>query len=145
MVACPRLTELTVTLPYLPGAHRAETRILFDPSGRARSAIAELVVGCKGLPDFDTFQIVYSPLVSPCLLCHCGWGGCGSRMDPSEQQEQILRTQTKYLEDCAIDCLKKPGTGCREGEERKGITLRVFRFIPGHPCHSSAMIEEREV
>ena len=145
MVACPRLTELTVTLPYLPGVQRVEMKILVDPSGRARSAISELAVACKVLPDFDTFQIVYSPLVPSPLLCHCGWGGCGSHMNPLEQQEQTLRTWTKDLDDWAIDCLKKPETGCREGEERKGITLRVFRFIPGHPCHSSAMIEEREV
>ena len=66
-------------------------------------------------------------------------------MDYSEQQEQALRTQTKDLGDWAIDCLKKSGTGCREGEERKGITLRVFRFSPGRPCHGSASIEEHEV
>ena len=145
MVACPRLTELTVAFPYLPGAQRGETKILVDPSGRARSAVSELAVACKALPDFDTFQIVYSPLVPTSLGCECGWGGCGSRMDYSEQQEQTLRMQTKDLEVWAIECLKKPGTGCREGEERKGITLRVFRFSPGHPCHGSARIEEHEV
>ena len=66
-------------------------------------------------------------------------------MNSSEQQERILGKQIKDMEDWAIDCLKKPGTGCREGEEKRRITLRVFRFSIGRPCHGFAEIEEHKV
>ena len=66
-------------------------------------------------------------------------------MEPSEQQEQTLRKQTEDMKDWAIDCLKKPEMGWREGEERKRITLRVFMFGPGRPCHSSGKVEVYEV
>ena len=62
-------------------------------------------------------------------------------MRSSEQQEQTLRMQTKGMEDWAIDCLRKPGTGWQEGEEKKRITLRILRFSSGGPCHSPAKIE----
>ena len=68
-------------------------------------------------------------------------------MDYSKQQEEISRKQMKDMKDWAIDCLKKPGTEFQKGEERerKRITLRVFMFDPGRPCHSSGEVEEYEV
>ena len=144
VAACPRLIELTVVLPYPHSTEPLATRNRLDPAGRARSAISELVVACKALPDFDTLQIVHFPLVPSSLLCQCRWGGCGSRMRFSEQRQQTLKEQMKDLEDWAIECLKKSETRCREGEERKRITLRVLRFSSGRPCHSFAKVE-REV
>ena len=141
VVACPRLTELTVISPYTHDSQDAETVILLNQAGRARSAISELVVACKALQNFDTFQIVRFPLVPRSLACRCKWGGCGRHVRFSEQQEQTSRKQTKDMEEWAIDCLEKPETGCREGEGRKKITLRVINFSPGRPCHSFAKIE----
>ena len=147
MAACPRLTELTVVFHHQYDAKHAEMGILLDPAGGARSAMSELVVACKALPDFDILQVVRVTINPVHLVCWCGWGGCGSRMDSSEQQEEILRIQTEDMKDWAIDCLKKPETGFQKGEKRKRkrITMRVFVFGPGRPCHSSGKVEEYEV
>ena len=68
-------------------------------------------------------------------------------MGSSKQEEEILKKQTEDMKDWAVDCLKKPEIGWREGEERerKRITLRVFMFGPGHPCHSSGKVGEYEI
>ena len=67
-------------------------------------------------------------------------------MGSSEVREQMLRNQTEDMKDWAIDCLKKPVTGCREGEERKRIALVISTFSPGRPCDAnSAKVEEYEV
>ena len=110
MAACPRLTELTVVFRQYDAQH-AETGTVINPAGEARSAMSELIVACKALPDFNALQVVCSTTVPTPLFCWCGWGGCGSRMDSSEQQEEILRIQTEDMKDWAIDCLKKPETG----------------------------------
>ena len=115
MVACSRLTELTI-ISY----HK------YDDQRAANSKLSELVVACKTLPDFDTLQIVHIPVVPSFLEC---WGG----------GEQIWRKRTRDTEDWVRDCLKEPGAGRREGEERKRIELRVFGFSPRH---SSAEIGE---
>ena len=147
MAACPRLTELTVLFRHRYDAQHAETGTLIDPTEGARSAMSELVVACKALPDFDTLQVVRDTIIPDHLVCWCGWRGCGSRMGSSKQQEEISRKQMKDMKDWAIDCLKKPGTEFQKGEERerKRITLRVFMFDPGRPCHSSGEVEEYEV
>ena len=147
VAACPRLTELTVVFHHQYDAKHAEMGILLDPAGGARSAMSELVVACKALPDFDILQVVRVTINPVHLVCWCGWGGCGSRMDSSEQQEQILRKQTEDMKDWAMDCLKKPKTGRQEEKERrrKRTTLRVFMFGPGRPCHTSGKVGEYEV
>ena len=147
MAACPKLTELTVISHYQCDSQHADMGNLINPAGRAPFAISELVVACKALPDFDTLQMVYTAAIPYNLVCPCGWGGCGSRMDSTEQEEQILRKQTEDMKNWAIGCLTKPETGCREGEERerKRTTLKVFMFSPGRPCHSSATVEVYEV
>ena len=144
MAACPKLTELTIVFHH---QYDTETVTLIDPVGGAHSAMSELVVACKALPDFDTLQVVRVTITPGGLACWCGWGGCGSRMNSSEQQEQILREQTEGMKDWAMNCLKKPETGWREGEEkeRKRTTLKVFMFGPGRPCHSSAKVEVYKV
>ena len=147
MVACPRLTELTIIFHHQYDVKNAEMGILLDPAGGARTAMSELVVACKALPNFDALQVVRGTIIPPRRACWCGWGGCVSRMNSSEQQERALRKQTEDMKDWAIDCLKKPETECQEGEERerKKTTLRVFTFGPGHPCHSSGKVEVYEV
>ena len=130
MAACPRLAELTVISHYHHNAKHIE----------AARAISELVVACKALPDFDTFQIIRIPTVQ--FFCNfCGWGACGSRAYPSEEWKQMVRRETEDIEDWAIDCLKKSEAGCRKRGERKRIALRVFKHNPGGPCHSSTMVE----
>ena len=37
---------------------------ILDPAGMARSAISDLVVMCRALPDLDTFQLGRIPIVS---------------------------------------------------------------------------------
>lgn len=140
MSACPNLTELTVVPPYPRGAQLTKTGILRDPTGRARSAILELIVASKALPDFNTFQIICFPVVLPVLLCWCGQGPCDSH-DPSfGHWEQIPKED---LEDRVIDHLKKQETGCREGGGiQKRVTLRVIKFSPGS---SFETVEEYEV
>ena len=147
VAACPRLTELTVLFRHKYDAQCPETGTPIDPTGGAHSAMSELVVACKALPDFNTLQVVRDTIIPVSLSCWCGWGGCGSRMGSSKQQQEIMRKQTEDMRDWAIDCLKKPKTGFQEGEERerKRITLRVFMFGPGRPCHSSGEVEVFEV
>ena len=147
MAACPKLTELTVISHYQRDTRYAEMGNLLNPAGRAPFAISELVVACKAFPDFGILQIVRIAAVPCYLMCSCRWGGCGSRMDPLEQQDQILRKKTKDMKDRVIDCLKKLEIGCQEEEEwkRKRTTLRVFTFGPGRPCHSPAKVKEYEV
>ena len=124
-----------------------EIGTLVDPTGGARSAMSELVVACKALPDFDTLQVVHVTAVPMYMMCWCGWVGCGSRMPgSSERQEEVLRGQTESMKYRAMDCLKKSETECQgEERERKKTTLRVFMFGPGCPCHSSGKVEEYEV
>ena len=40
-----------------------------------------------------------------------------------------------------MDCLKMLKMGCREGERRKRITLRIIEFSPDSP---SVKVEERK-
>ena len=142
MAACPRLTELTVILPYPHGAEITDTGILLDPIGVARSAISELVIACKALPDFDTFQIVRYPIGPPPLVCRCtNWWECSAHTPSSEQWEEALEKQMKDLEEWAIDCLKEPRIECQE-EGRKRTTLRAIKFAPGR---GPARVETKSV
>jgi hypothetical protein len=111
--ACPRLTELTVICPHPHTVMDAETGYLLDPVGSVRSAMSELVNACKGLPDFNTFQIVH-----------------GCRLDYSG--EGLQREQANGAKDVAIKYLKELETGCREGEGRKKTTVRLTKLIAGH-------------
>ena len=63
-------------------------------------------------------------------------------MDSSEQGEQMMRERTKHIAGWAVDCLKEPEA---MDQERKRITLRVFKFNPGRPCDSPPEVEEYEV
>ena len=115
-----------------------EIGTLVDPTGGARSAMSELVVACKALPDFDTLQVVHVTAVPMYMMCWRGWVGCGSRMPgSSERQEEVLRRQTEGMKYWVMDCLKKPETEYQGEKERKRTALRVFTFGPGRPCHNS--------
>ena len=60
VAACPKLIELTIVCPN-PGTigyMEMETGYI-DLVGRIGSATSELVNACKGLPYFDTLQIVH--------------------------------------------------------------------------------------
>ena len=118
--------------------------VLLDPAGRARSAISELVVACKALPDFDTLQIVRFPINPPRLLCWCGKGRCGHHGLFLEQWELALEKQTKDLEREAVECLKTPRMGSREGEGRRTM-VRIVKFRSRCTGQNSVEVEEREV
>jgi len=64
-----------------------------------------------------------------------------------EQQSRVLREQAKVVTNLAIDCLKKPGTMCREGDGRKKIMVRVIELSLDHSrSHlGPAKVEEYEV
>ena len=141
VAACPRLTELTVISHYAQNAGR---RVSLDLAGRARSAISELVVACKTLPDFDTLQIVHFPIVPTRSECWCGLKGCGSHWPSVGWWEPALEKQVKDLTAWVVGCLKGPKMGRREVEGRR-ITLRVIEFGPGRPCQSPVKVEEYEV
>ena len=135
---CLRLTELTVIYPYPHCVQLVEAGVMLDSTrSRAHSAISELVVACKALPDFDTFQIVRIPIGTPCLL---SWGQrlkLDGHTPTAKHLEQALKGQTEDVRDWAMDYLKKSGTGRREG-----ATLRVIDFSPGN---SPELVEEYEV
>ena len=140
MIACPKLTELTMFFPHRYQAKDGKMDFLSDQARRARDAIFNLVGACKVLPDFATLQIVRFPINPPHLACWCGREECSHR--PSmERWEQALTKQMKDLEERAMDCLRMPRTGCREGEGRR-LTLRVIKFRRG--CRP-AKVEECEV
>ena len=142
VAACPKLTELTVVFPYPHCVKLTEAGVPLDPRREsAHSAISELAVACKALPDFDTFQIVRIPTVMPYLRGQGGWWEFDNHIPPVKPLGQALRGQTKDLKDWTTDCLK-PGTGRRERKRRKTITLRVINFSPGD---RSEWVEEYEV
>jgi len=131
VAACPRLTEFTGTYHCSPHPNRAqatETGELLDQAGSARSAISELVNACKLLPDFDTFQIVYYP---PAMIhARTKHGGLEPAVVQLEQEKRTLVEEVEGMKDWALDCLRKPDTGCRGGggKKRKNITLRVVEL-----------------
>ena len=51
---------------------------------------------------------------------------------PVKRFERASRGRARDPKDWAMDCLKKPGTGYREGKERKEITLRAVKFNPSY-------------
>ena len=132
VAACPKLTELTVISIYPRYVRLNRVAVPLDPTREnAHSAISELVVACRALPDFDTFQIVRIPTATPYLIGWDGWMISDDHIPPIKRSERVLRGQTKDLRDWAIDCLKKPGTGSCKEKGRKEITLRVITFNPG--------------
>jgi hypothetical protein len=120
VAACPRLTKLTVICPHPNSIEDTETGYLLDPVGSVLSATSELVNACKALPDFDTFQIVH---------------GCGLayvEVGPGEEQRRwVLRENVDGAKDLAINCLKEPETGYREGVGMKKTTVRVIELLIG--------------
>ena len=103
----------------------------------------KLVAACKTLQDFNTLQIVRFPFTQPYMpICSCD-GPCECfRPDlPEGHWEQLLGEYMKDLEECAIEYLKRPKTGCLEGEGVKRITLRVIEFSVDCPLK----VREHEV
>jgi len=128
VVACPRLTEFTGTYHCPPRTQATETGDPPDRAGSARPAILELVNACKLLPSFNTFEIMYYPPATIHAKTKCD--GLEPSMVQREQQKRAMAEEVECMKDWALDCLKKPETGCREGdgEERKNITMRVVEL-----------------
>lgn len=131
VAACPRLTELTIVCPHPNDGPVAEMGILPDPTESVRSAVLELVIACKVLPDFDTLQIVHFP--------HRGRHEARDRNGNSREPKRS-RDEVKGLKDWMINCLKSE-TGRQEEEGRKKTTLRVIKLSPDRPLLSSVEVE----
>jgi len=97
--------------------------------------MSKLITVCKGLPDFDTIQIVYF------LPGHVLFQKRRAILLSSEQVSRALREQVKGVVDLAIECLKEPG----EGEGRK-TTVRVIELSLGdlRPYMGPVKVEEYE-
>jgi len=98
--------------------------------GTARSATLELLGASKALPDFDTLQIVHFLPNTP-SPGYMDWWLRNNGLLPTEQRKQTLREHVrgvKGVKDLAIDCLKRPKTGCQKGGGRKKTTLRVIEL-----------------
>jgi len=126
VATCQRLTELTIIYPHLHNTSLWKTGDPLDTVELAHSATLKLIKACKALPDFDTIQIVYF------LSGHVLLRRRHVDLLSSEQVSRALREQVKGVTDLAINCLKEPGPGCREGEGRK-TTVRVIELSPDHP------------
>ena len=59
---CPRFTELTIICSPLFDAQITASKTLFDQVESTLSAILQLIITCKALPDFDTPNRVFSRL-----------------------------------------------------------------------------------
>ena len=140
VAACSKLIELTVISPYPRCIQLDEAEVPLDPTRKSvHSAISELVVACKALPDFNTFQIVRIPTVTPHLRGWNGWLKYDDHMPPKKQLVRALRGQTEDLSEWAMDHLKKSGPAHLEGKGRERTTLRVINLSPGN---RSEWIEE---
>ena len=106
--------------------------------------MSELIVACKALPDFNTLQIVRFPTKPP-SRCNCDGPCYFNPQHSAEEWEQELGDYMSYLEEWAIDCLKKPEMGRLEGEGRERTTLRTIEFSGRRPYQSSAKVKEYEV
>ena len=115
-----------------------------DPAGSVRSEVLGLITACRGLPDFDTLQVVRFPSPTPSLICDCkkGMRGCHK---PSNEQLNQAREEVEALKKWAVDCLKKSEIGCQEGEGRKKTTLRVIELGPDRPFPGSVQVKADEV
>ena len=101
------------------------------------------MTACKGLPDFETLQIVHIPSPTPSLVCNCKTGKRGCHK-PSREQLDQTREEVRSLKKWTIECLKSE-VGYREGERRKRTTIRVIRLGPDRPFPGSVEVEEYEV
>jgi len=145
VAACPKLTELTIIYPRPGDDTISEKGIIPDGTATARAATSEIVNACTSLPDFDTLQIVHSPLVPPLPRCGCGRMRVTSQAPSTKQQKEELRAEVKALKDLAIDCLREPRTGCLG----RKTTVRVLELKSDRPrprFHLGAVeVEEYEV
>ena len=123
VAACPGLTELTIICSPSLDTEITTSETLFDLVGKTRSAISELVTLCKALPDFDTLQIVYIPILPRSPICRCGKLWC-PRHPLSVERDQASKNYIKPIKDWAMEYLERPRTECQEGEGSMGIALR---------------------
>ena len=134
-----RLTELTIIYPDPLDSHRTPaTEIIPDPAGSARSEVSELITACRGLPDFDTLQIVHLPSPTPSLICDCKKGVRGCHK-PSREQLDQTKEEVRGLKKWAVQCLKKSEVGTKK------TTLRVIELGPDRPFPGSVQVKAYEV
>ena len=151
VAACPRLTELTI-FPYPNITIITGREIMHDPTGKALSALSELVFACEALPDFDTIQILCFPttMISS-KIPPCEQEKCSCSMLCRGKLELSLKEEAKGMKDFVIDCLKRSKAGCQEGERREGTTVWVVNlafssaYSPLNYPSSSVKVEECKV
>ena len=56
-----------------------------------------------------------------------------------------MREDVEGMKDWVVDCLRKPETGCREGEGRKKTMVKVIELNSEMVFLGSAEVEEYEV
>ena len=144
MAACPRLTEFTIIFPHRRVEERKELPPIFVE--KVHSAISDLADACKALQDFDTLQVARFPLIPPppAQYCWCNeWPDCGCGVYPIyiDREERALEKEMRELEEWAIECLRRPKTGCPEVAERRSA-LRSIKF---GSSWSSVEVDEYEV
>ena len=136
MVSLLKLTELTILYLHPRGSATKATGIPIDVDEAARSATLELVDACKAPADFDRLQIVHFLPRRPSLTWLNSWLGGQSDRDAT-QRDKALTEQLNGLKDWLIECLRKPDTGCQDGEGRKMTRLRVIKLGPDDPYGES--------
>ena len=138
MVACPKLTELTLIYPRLGFS--------FNPAKSAHSVTPELISACMALPNFETLQIVHFPVGTLPIYEYMGRWRMGVTM---EEQKRRLTNEVNDLRDYVRSRFMEAKAGCQDGAGRKETTLRVIELSPHCPDPgfrmSSVEIEEYDV
>ena len=118
--------SLATTHPsgVLKSSHRRSLSLWPNPSSEYFSTS-----GLRHLSDCAHSQY---PTATPYLRDCGGWLKYNNHLHPVKQFGRASKGQTKDPKDWVMDCLKNPGTGHREGKERKMITLRAVKFNPGY-------------
>ena len=125
---------------------------MYEPAGKALSALSELVSACESLPDLDTIQIFCLPTLVSYEVPPCEQGKCSCSVLCRGKLELSLKEEAKGMKDFVIGHLMKSKAGRQEGEGRR-ITVRVIRFSsvarstypPSNYPGDSVEVEEHKV
>ena len=126
---------------------------MYEPAGKALSALSELVSACESLPDLDTIQIFCLPTLVSYKILPCKREKCSCSVLCRGKLELSLEEQAKGMQDFVIAHLVRSKAGHQEREGRRRITVRVIRFFSvgsfAYPRSSypedSVEVEEYEV
>ena len=125
---------------------------MYEPAGKALSALSELVSACESLPDLDTIQIFCLPTLVSYKILPCKREKYSCSVLCRGKLELSLKEEAKGMKDFVIGHLMKSKAGRQEGEGRR-ITVRVIRFSsvarstypPSNYPGDSVEVEEHKV